>query len=143
MTFRCCRIVASFVMNTWKLSRLVAGVIVLLLCFAAAIGAVALLRLQTVAGCTRDLVEDQVPSVLTVGQLRALTKDGLIGALAYVSTEDAATRARIEERSEAITGEMAAHYDFYEKNCVSDEEDRAVLMAMKKAGMPFESLRKR
>jgi methyl-accepting chemotaxis protein len=130
-------------MKNWKLPRLIISALSIILILTLILSLFALLRLSGIKTATDSLVEDQIPSMTTVESIRALTQENFASALLYVTADTPGLRDKITADMLATSAKIDAAYDYYQKNCVSDENDQALFNTVMEARKAFSAARKK
>ncbi len=130
-------------MNSWTISRRIIVGFATMLFISAALGLFALVRLQSINHSVVVLADMSLPSVLTLNECAALTRDNIFTAMRYAAADSAARRTELEEHiasNRTRTDELFAKYD---SGLVADDEDRRLFEETKRTLLSFRSVRNR
>jgi methyl-accepting chemotaxis protein len=127
-------------MNSWTISRRIIFGFAAMLLIAVALGTIALWRLQGINQSVIELADNTLPSVLTLDECAALSRENIFTALRYADAESAEQKKELEDRITANRARVDELFKKYEP-LISDNEDRRLFEEAKRTRTAFASAR--
>jgi methyl-accepting chemotaxis protein len=128
-------------MNSWTISRRIIFGFAAMLLISAVLGGIALRRLYTVNQSVVELVDNTLPSILTLREYAGATRDNIFSILQYADTEPD-RRKDLEDRIAANRNRIDELIKIYEP-LISDSEDRRLFEEAKRTRAAFVTVRTR
>ncbi len=124
-------------MGNWKIgSRMAAGfgVVILITVF---LGIFGYNRISSIESKTKDVVDNEVPSLLVMGEVQA-NSEKLFGIqLLHVVSSDASEMAKYETELQTLRNRNAELLDHYQKDLISNDTEAALIKKIMEAGNEF------
>jgi len=129
-------------MNSWTISRRILFGFVAMLLISVVLGGLALWRLQGINQSVLELADNTLPSVLTLDECAALSRENIFTAMRYADAESADERKALEDRITSNRSKVDELIKKYEP-LISDSEDRRLFEEAKRTRTAFTSARTR
>jgi len=129
-------------MNSWTVSRRIIFGFSAMLVISVVLGAIALWRMQGINQSVLQLADNTLPSVLTMDECAALSRENIFTTMRYTDADSAEQRKELEDRITANRSRVDELFKQYEP-LVSDNEDRRLFEEAKRARAAFASARAR
>jgi methyl-accepting chemotaxis protein len=127
-------------MNSWTISRRIIFGFAAMLLISVALGAIALWRLRGINESVLELADNTLPSVLTLDECAALSRENIFTTMRYADAESADERKSLEERIASNRAQVDELFKKYEP-LISDSEDRRRFEEAKRARTAFAKVR--
>ena len=128
-------------MNSWTISRRIIFGFAAMLLISVVLGGIALWRLYTVNQSVAQLVDNTLPSILTLREYAGATRDNIFTILQYADAEPD-QRKDLEDRIAANRNRIDELIKIYEP-LISDSEDRRLFEEAKRTRAAFVTIRTR
>jgi methyl-accepting chemotaxis protein len=129
-------------MNSWTISRRIIFGFAAMLLISVVLGAIALWRLQGINQSVVELADNTLPSVLTLDECAALSRENIFTAMRYADAESADERKTLDDRIASNRSRVDELIKKYEP-LISDNEDRRLFEEVKRTRTQFASTRSR
>jgi methyl-accepting chemotaxis protein len=129
-------------MNSWTISRRIIFGFTAMLLISVVLGAIALWRMQSINQTVLELADNTLPSVLTLDECAALSRENIFTAMRYADADSAEQRKELDDRISSNRARVDELFKQYEL-LISDNEDRRLFEEAKRARTAFASARTR
>ncbi|MEN9678239.1 MAG: hypothetical protein RIS76_4135 [Verrucomicrobiota bacterium] len=130
-------------MKTWTISRRIILGFATILLITAVLGVFALWRLNGIHQKLVELADNTLPSVLTMNECAALSRDNIFTAQQFILTESEERRTELEQRIAGNRARITELFKEYETRLIYDNEDRRLFEEAKRTREAFATVRNR